>query len=122
MVKDQVNDLASRAIPFALLWGVPIGIMLALNFFQPGARIATGVIVGCFTWMGLGCAINARRCRRRHCYLASPVLLAGAIMSGLVGFGLIDFGPDGLIYVVWVTFALVVLTFLPEKLYGKYRT
>ncbi len=70
--------------------------------------------------MGAGCAINARRCHRRHCYFASPILLIGALLVVLVGFAYIDLGPDGLTYVTWGTFALVLLTFLPEKLFGKY--
>ena len=115
------NDLATKALPFWALWGAPIAIMLSLNFLRPPVEWATIVLSACLAWMGIGCAINARKCHRRHCYYSSPVLLVGAGLTLLVGIGVVDFGPDGLMYVTWGTFALVFLTFLPEKLFGKYR-
>ena len=116
------NDLATKALPFWALWGAPIAIMLSLNFLRPPVEWATIVLSACLAWMGVGCAINARKCHRRHCYYSSPVLLVGAGLTLLVGIGVVDFGPDGLMYVTWGTFALVFLTFLPEKLFGKYRS
>lgn len=114
------NDLATRPLPFWGLWGAPIAIMLSLNFVRLPLEWATLILAGCLAWMGIGCAINARKCHRRHCYYASPVLLIGAGLTLLVGFDIVDLGPYGLIYVTWGTFALVLLTFLPEKLFGKY--
>ena len=95
--------------------------MLSMNFIRLPIEWTTVILSACLAWMGLGCAVNARRCRRRHCYYASPVLLIGAVLTSLVGFGIVDLGRDGLIYVTWGTFALVALTFLPEQLQGKYR-
>lgn len=95
--------------------------MLSMSFIRPPVEWTTVILSACFAWMGLGCAMNARRCHRRHCYYASPILLAGAALTSLVGFGVVDLGPDGLIYVTWGTFASVALTFLPEKIHGKYR-
>lgn len=118
--KYPADDLSSNALPFWLLWGGPIVIMLSLNFIRPPVEWTTSVLAAGFAWMGVGCAINARRCRRRHCYYASPILLIGAIFVLLVGFGFLDLGSDGLMYVTWGTFFLVLLTFLPEKLFGKY--
>lgn len=118
---ESNNDFAAKVLPFWLLWGAPIAIMLSLNFLRPPAEWATGILSVCFAWMGMGCAINARRCHRRHCYYSSPILFAGAALSLLVGFGFVDLGPYGLMYVTWGIFALVLLTFLPEKLFGKYR-
>jgi len=115
------NDLATRAISFWALWGAPIAIIFSLNFLRPAIEWTTIILSACLAWMGVGCAINARKCHRRHCYYASPVLLIGAGMTSLVGFGVVSFGPYGLMYVTWGTFALVLLTFLPEKLLGKYK-
>ena len=115
------NDLATKALPFWALWGAPIAIMLSLNFLRPPVEWTTIILSACLAWMGIGCAINARQCRRRHCYYASPVLLVGAGLTLLVGYDVINLGPYGLMYVTWGTFALVLLTFLPEKLLGKYR-
>lgn len=121
MNRADNNDLANRALPFWGLWGMPIAIMLSLNVLRPPIEWTTIVISVCLAWMGTGCAINARKCHRRHCYYASPVLLIGAGLTLLVGFGVVNFGPAGLVYVTWGTFALVLLTFLPEKLFGKYK-
>ena len=121
MSNDQSdNDLAATVLPFWILWGGPIAIMLSLNFMRPPVEWATVILAACLAWMGIGCAINARRCHRRHCYYASPVLLVGAALTLLVGFGIVDLGPDGLMYVTWGTFAIVMLTLIPEKLFGKY--
>lgn len=118
--KKPSDDLSSKALPFWVLWGGPIVIILSLNFLRPPVEWAIGVLAAGFAWMGVGCAINARRCHRRHCYYASPILLIGAVLVLLVGFDFINLGSDGLIYVTWGTFVLVLLTFLPEKLFGKY--
>jgi len=97
-------------------------VLLSLNFVQLPLAWVTVIIAGSFAWMGTGCAINARRCHRRHCYYASPVLFVGAVLTVLVGFTIIDLGADGMIYVTWGTFAAVLLAFLPEKLSGKYKS
>lgn len=115
------NDLATRPLPFWMLWGAPMATMLSLNFLRLPLVWTTLILAACLAWMGTGCAINARKCHRRHCYYASPVLLLGAVLTLLVGFGVLDLGSYGLMYVTWGTFALVLLTFLPEKLLGKYR-
>lgn len=120
--KESDYDLSTKPLPFWLLWGGPIVVMLSMNFVGLPIEWTTVILSACLMWMGLGCAINARRCHRRHCYYASPVLLVGAILTLLVGFGIVDLGKDGLIYVTWGTFALVALTFLPEKLQGKYKS
>ena len=118
---ESNKDLVVRPVPFWLLWGAPIAIMLSLNFIRTPAEWAIGALSVCFAWMGIGCAINARRCHRRHCYYSSPILLAGAAVTLLVGFGFLDLGRYGVMYVTWGIFALVLMTFLPEKLFGKYR-
>ena len=117
------RDLSQRPISFMLGWGLPILILLSMNFAR-GIIPYEGIIFilsGTLAWMGIGCLINAQRCKRRHCYLASPVLLAGALGVLLVGFEIVDIGPDGLNYVVWGSGLLVGLTFIPEWIWGRYR-
>ena len=116
------KNFGSSPLPFWLLWGGPIVVLPSLNVLRLPLRWTAGVFAVCFVWMGVGCAINARRCRRRHCYYSSPVLLVGALLTLLVGFGHLDFGPDGFMYVTWGTFVGVLLTFLPERLFGKYKS
>jgi len=117
---DSNNDLVEKFIPFWVLWGGPIAIILSLNLMRPPIEWSTGILAIGFAWMGVGCVINARRCHRRHCYYASPILLIGAILTLLVGFDYVDLGSGGLMYITWGTFALVMLTFLSEKMFGKY--
>ena len=118
--KNLSDDLSSKALPFWILWGGPIVIMLSLNFIRLPIEWTTGILAAGFAWMGAGCAVNARRCHRRHCYYASPILLVAAVLVLLVGFGFVDIGSDGLMYVTWGTFVLVLLTFIPEKVFGKF--
>jgi len=96
---DPNDDLSRKPFPFWALWGAPIAIILSLNFIRPSIEWATLVLAGGFAWMAAGCAVNARRCHRRHCYSASPVFLIGAVLVLLVGFGFVDLGSGGLMYV-----------------------
>jgi len=119
---ESKSDLADRSIPFFLLWGGPILVLLSLNFFRLPLAWVTMIMSASFAWMGIGCAINAHRCHRQHCYYASPILLVGAVLTVLVGFTIIDLGAYGLTYISWGTFASVLLTFVPEKISGKYKS
>lgn len=122
MADHERSDLAARPLPFLAVWGVPILILTSMNFAHGVIPFEAIVLVmaGTFVWMGLACVLNARRCRRRHCYYSGPVLLAGAAAIILVGFEILPLGPDGLIYVVWGTLGLVALTFVPEFIWGRY--
>lgn len=77
-------------------------------------------ISGSFFWMGVACLLNARRCRRRHCYYSGPIFILGGIAVLLIGFGLISLGRDGLIIVVGATLTFALLTYLSEPVFGKY--
>lgn len=75
------------------------------------------------TVMGSACVVNAVRCGRVHCYVTGPFFLLLALVSLLYGFGLLPLGREG-----WNIIALVaivgaaVLFWLPERVFGKYRT
>lgn len=114
------KDWAHRPLSALIWWGVPIAVGISAGFGFLSLREAALVWTAAFAWMGTGCLLNARRCHRRHCYIAGPVLLSGAIVAGLLGLGIVSFGPDGLNYIVWSTAALVVLSFVPELIWGRY--
>ncbi len=78
------------------------------------------IISGALFWMGLACLLNAKRCRRRHCYYSGPIFILGGIAVLLVGFGIVSIGRDGLIIVVGVTLGMALLTYLSEAFFGKY--
>jgi len=73
-----------------------------------------------FFWMGIACTLNAKRCKRRHCYYLGPIFCIGAILVLLVGFKVLHFGPDGLIMTVSGTLVLALMTYLIEPIFGTY--
>ena len=75
---------------------------------------------GLFLWMATGCLLNARRCRRLHCYISGPVLLLGAIFSGLVALGVVAVSPQAFGNVVSATLILALLSFVPEMFWKRY--
>jgi hypothetical protein len=120
MAEDK--DIAAKPLSFMWAWGLPLLVLFSLNF-APGVLPLSVILVimsGVFVWMGLACMLNARRCRRRHCYYSGPIFLIGAVAVLLVGFNVISLGRDGLMIVVWGTLALALLTFATEPVFGKY--
>jgi hypothetical protein len=120
MAEDK--DIAAKPLSFMWAWGLPLLILFSLNFAPSVLPFSVIVIImsGVFVWMGLGCVLNAQRCRRRHCYYSGPIFLIGAVAVLLVGFNVISLGRDGLMIVVWGTLALALLTFATEPVFGKY--
>lgn len=122
MVDRTSSDHAAQPLPFFWSWGLPLVILLSTNFmsgFIP-FPVIIAVMSGTFFWMGLACLLNARRCRRRHCYYSGPIFIIGSIVVMLVGFEFISLGRDGLIIVVSATLSLALLTYLSEPIFGKY--
>ncbi|MEL7541689.1 MAG: hypothetical protein AAGJ51_12370, partial [Pseudomonadota bacterium] len=106
------------------LWAGPMtkAILISTNFMSgvvPFPAIVA-LMSGAFIWMGLACLLNARRCRRRHCYYSGPIFLLGGIAVLLVGFEIISLGRDGLIIVAGATLTLALMTYLSEPVFGKY--
>ena len=122
MVDATRNDHAARALPFFWSWGLPLAILFSTNFMSGivSKPIILMMMSGSFFWMGLACVLNARRCRRRHCYYSGPIFIAGGVGVLLIGFGVVSLGSDGLIIIVWGTLALALLTYLSELIFGKY--
>jgi hypothetical protein len=92
---------------------------LSSDFLGLSQAQAAFLWAGSLAWMGTGCVLNALRCARLHCFISGPALWLGAIASGLVGLGIIS-GRQMLADVVDVTFLLVVLSYVPEWIRGKY--
>jgi hypothetical protein len=120
MAEDK--DLVAKPLSFMRAWGFPLLVLFSLNFATGVLPYSVIVVImsGVFVWMGLGCVLNARRCRRRHCYYSGPIFLIGAVVVLLVGFNIISLGRDGLMIVVWATLALALLTFATEPIFGRY--
>ncbi|MEZ5922503.1 MAG: hypothetical protein R3C60_14310 [Parvularculaceae bacterium] len=122
MVDEIRNDHVVQALPFFWSWGLPLAILFSTNLVSEVVPFPIIIMMmsGSFFWMGLACVLNARRCRRRHCYYSGPVFIVGGVAVLLVGFRVVSLGSDGLIMIVWGTLALALLTYLTEPIFGKY--
>mgnify|MGYP003114535183 CR=1 FL=1 len=116
------KDLSRKPLPFLLVWGLPILVLLSVNWLQYYLSAAPIILLmaGAYVWMGSGCAINARRCGRLHCYMAGPSMLLGGVMILLVGFGILDLGPVRVPHLSYATLALVAVSFGLEWIFGRY--
>jgi hypothetical protein len=109
----------ARGTRFLWIWCLPIA-MLWLSA-RIGGRFQIIAWPATLTWMGIACLLNARRCRRLHCYLTGPYFLLLALMAFLYGLGVLHLGARG-----WsvLSVALVVggalLVYVPERLFGRY--
>jgi hypothetical protein len=71
--------------------------------------------------LGGACLANSLRCGRIHCYLTGPFFLIMALITLLYGSGVLPLGKHG-----WNTIELtvllgaIVLSCLPEMIFGKY--
>jgi hypothetical protein len=101
------------------IWCLPIAMLLLSA--RLGGRFQINAWPALLAWMGTACLLNARRCRRLHCYLTGPYFLLLALAALLYGLGVLQLGPRG-----WSTLsvALVVggafLFYVPERLFGRY--
>lgn len=112
------NDLSARLRPFLLVWGAPILAAIMVGALAPAWAAAAWSAA--FAWMGAACLVNASRCGRLHCYFSGPTLLLGALIVGLIGLRLIALGAHGLLAVVGLTLTVAGLTFVLERVWGKY--
>lgn len=118
---QRARDFLARPSSALVWWGLPLAAGFATNVLPISSTAATFVWAAAFAWMGVGCALNARRCHRLHCYLSAPVLLLGAVAAVVAALGLTPLGPSTAGYVINTTLGLALLTFLVEPVWGKYR-
>ena len=114
------NDWVNRPGMGFVWWCLPLGIGFASNFFSIAARATALVWMASFIWMGTGCALNARRCHRLHCYISGPAFFLGAAGLALFAAGIALLGPHSLNTIVGLTLAVALLSFLPEMIWRKY--
>lgn len=115
------RDLGRRPVGFMIAWGLPLIILFSVGFMEflsPAAEVF--IAAGAFAWMGAGCVVNAVRCGRLHCYVAGPILLAGAVLILLTGFDVMRLGSVSTSQIIYVTAALALSTFALEFIWGAY--
>jgi hypothetical protein len=116
----QQQDWAS-GVSSLLIWGLPaLGLYVTAEAGGLYRDIGWPVLLA---FMGVACALNARRCSRIHCYVTGPFLLVLASVALLLALGIVSLGRDS-----WdrLTMSLVigglVFTFIPELVLGRYRS
>lgn len=116
----KARDLLSHPLSFVVLFCLPI-LAIVLSSRYAGAGWKTVVWTASLGVMGAACVVNAARCRRMHCYVTGPFFLLMAVISLLYGLGVLPLGRRG-----WNVIGLavlsggIVLSCLPEMLFGKY--
>ena len=115
------RDLLAHPLSAVLLWGLPLATGATAGLLHLSGTLTATVWAVALAWMGMGCALNARRCHRLHCYLAGPILFLGAVAVAAVAFGFAPLGPRTASYVIDASLGLALLTFLVEAIWGKYR-
>ncbi len=112
------NDWAGAGKRRLVIWGLPALVLVVTGYL--GLELHAWPLL--LLWMGVACVLNARRCRRLHCYFTGPFFIAMSAMSLLHGLKLVSLGPDGwnwlggTIIVGWL-----VLHYGIEAVFGKYR-
>jgi hypothetical protein len=119
--EGRLADFLANPATAILWWGLPLAAGLSVEFLRLPSLAKTAVWSAALAWMGAGCALNARRCHRLHCYFSAPILLLGAFAALLTGLGITPLGPRSAHPLINVTLVLAFLTFLAEPVWGKYR-
>ncbi len=115
------RDILSNVWQTALLFWLPILVLLASGFFPIGQTWRTVVWVAALSIMSASCVANALRCGRVHCYATGPFFLAMAIVALLYGLSVIPLGTDGWNFIgAAVLIGALILCCLPEALLGRY--
>ncbi len=114
------KDWTRRPLTIILWWELPMVASVSAGLLHLPFRASAGGCAVAFAWMATGCLLNARRCRRVHCYISGPVLLLGAIFAGLVAAGVADLSPQVFGNAVSATLVLAMLSFVPEIVWRRY--
>jgi hypothetical protein len=117
-MNETRNDWVDRPGMGFVWWCVPLGVGFVSNIIATSVRAAALVWMISFFWMGTGCILNARRCRRLHCYISGPAFFLGAAALALFAAGIAPLGA--LNNIVGITLTVALLSFVPEMIWRKY--
>jgi hypothetical protein len=120
VMNAAAKDWVQQPLVAFLWWCLPLCLGFSMNFFAVPPRAAALVWTILLGWMGTGCVLNARRCHRLHCYISGPLLLLGAIFAGLVALHVATVGPRVFSNAISATLVLVLLSFVPERIWKRY--
>ena len=120
-VPQATRDLLARPWTVLFWWGLPLAAGWSADAAALPRPAETFVWAAALAWMGAGCALNAWRCGRPHCYVAAPVLILGALGAALTALGLSPWGSGAAGYVINGALGLALLSFLAECALGRHR-
>jgi hypothetical protein len=109
------NDFTGHKAAW-FLWYAPIAILVV---GESWARGRVWLWVPALVVMGLGCLVNAARCRRLHCYVTGPLYLGAALYVVLSAFGLVVLRPGLFLIVVLGVSCLAQCAEIPLGKYWK---
>lgn len=116
------RDLLGRPGSALFWWGLPLVVGWSADLLKVPKPAEVLVWAAALAWMGLGCALGARRCHRLHCYISAPVLFTGAVSVAVVGLGVTPLNALATSYIINGALGLALLSFLPEAMFGKHLT
>ena len=114
------QDLLANPWARWLLWVAPWVLIIASGYLG-GNLVRTAAWTFGFAVMGTTCLVNARGCRRRHCFYTGPLFLLAALASLLYGLSILPLGRGGWNWIIDIAAAGALLAcFGLEPLFGKY--
>jgi len=118
--KLNKTDWASKPLLFGKMWGLPISILWISPVLEN--RMVIGWIWAVsLVWMGVVCLLNARKCKRTHCFYTGPFFLFMAVISLLYGSDIIEINGNGWSWLGSITAVVSVsIWVLSESILGKY--
>lgn len=116
------RDILSNPVGSLLVFCLPPAAMVVVAARAASVAWRTGVWTVALVIMGVGCAVNAIRCGRIHCYITAPFFFLMALVTLLYGLGILSIrGSAWNLIGLTVLVGAIVLSCLPEMLFGKYR-
>jgi hypothetical protein len=116
------SDILSKPFLSFVLYCLPAIAIVASGYGHVSRGWRTGIWTVALSVMGIACIANAARCGRMHCYVTGPFFLLMALGAFLYGAGVIHLGPNGWNLIgMTILIGAIILSCLPELLFGKYR-
>lgn len=118
--KCDANDWTGNWRSLALIWGVPIAIIIGSGDLNPLFRGLIWTLT--LLWMSAACFLNARRCNRTHCRYTGPYFLLMAVLVALYTVGAIPLGSNGRTILANISLGgALLLCFATEWIWGRYQ-
>lgn len=119
---NESRDLLRQRWAVVAIYWLPAAAIVASGFFAIPPVWRGALWAAALVTMGIGCISNALRCHRVHCYATGPFFLVMAIIALIYGFGAVSLGELGWnILGALIVGGALVLYYLPERVFGKYR-